>query len=125
MSFDAPPPPPGFSAQPPQGSPSNDKTFALLAHGLGLLFGFLAPLVILLTAGNTSPYVRRNAVEALNFQITLAIGAIISVILMIVLIGFLTFAVLGLAAIALPIVALIKVNDGEDFRYPLTLRLIK
>ena len=124
MSFDAPPPPPGFSVQPPQGS-SNDKTMALLAHGLAILFGFLAPLVILLASGNNSADVRRQAVESLNFQITLMIAGFVSFVLIFIGIGIILLMLVGLIALALPIVAMVKVNDGVDFKYPATLRLVK
>ena len=125
MSFDTPPPPPGFNAQPPQGSPNSDKTMALLAHGLGILFGFFAPLIILFASSNASAYVRRNATEALNFQITLLIAGFVSFILIIVGIGIVLLALLGIIGIALPIVAMVRVNEGVDFRYPAILRLVK
>lgn len=105
---------------------SNERTMALLAHLLPLLgFGFIAPLVIYLVKKDDSDFVADQAREALNFQITLFIGFIASVVLMFVLIGFLTLMALGLAALVLGIVAAIKSNDGEWYRYPLNIRFIK
>ncbi|HIL57894.1 MAG TPA: DUF4870 domain-containing protein [Rhodothermales bacterium] len=99
---------------------------ALLAHLLPLLgFGFIAPLVIYLVKKADSDFVADQAREALNFQITLFIGFIASVVLMFVLIGFLTIMALGIAALVLGIVAAIKSNDGEWYRYPLNIRFIK
>ncbi|HIG73883.1 MAG TPA: DUF4870 domain-containing protein [Bacteroidetes bacterium] len=99
---------------------------ALLAHLLPLLgFGFIAPLVIYLVKKDDSDFVADQAREALNFQITLFIGFIASVVLMFVLIGFLTIMALGIAALVLGIVAAIKSNDGEWYRYPLNIRFIK
>jgi len=46
----------------------------MLSHLGGIVLGFLAPLIIMLTKGNESPYTKRHAVEALNFQITLTSG---------------------------------------------------
>lgn len=105
---------------------SNERTMALLAHLLPLLgFGFIAPLVIYLVKKDDSDFVADQAREALNFQITLFIGFIASVVLMFVLIGFLTIMALGIAALVLGIVAAIKSNDGEWYRYPLNIRFIK
>ena len=65
---------------------SNERTMALLAHLLPLLgFGFIAPLVIYLVKKDDSDFVADQAREALNFQITLFIGFIASVVLMFVL----------------------------------------
>jgi uncharacterized Tic20 family protein len=58
---------------------------------------------------------------------TIALG-IICFILMFVLIGFLLiplFGVLYLADIVLVIIASIKANEGQLYRYPFTIRLIK
>ena len=121
MSFDAPPPPPAG----PSGNAANDKTMAMLAHGLGAITGFLGPVIILLTAGNNSQAVRREAVESLNFQITVAIAAIASFFLMIVVIGAFLLPIVGIVGFVLPIVGAIKVNNGETYTYPFALRLVK
>ena len=130
-------PPPG--SQPgPAGVPSDDKTWALAAH-IGTLvaayiaLGFLAPLIIML-AKKDSPFVRRHAVESLNFQISLLIYFVVGTVVMFV-VALLTFGiglvvlvpaalVLGIAALVLIIMATIKASNGEEFRYPLTIRFV-
>lgn len=57
--------------------------------------GLLAPLAVLLFKGNDSAFVRRHAVESLNFQITALIYAAICVVLAFVLIGFVLLIALG------------------------------
>jgi hypothetical protein len=64
-------------------------------------------------------------VEALNFQITTYIAAIVSAILFFVLIGFLLIIVVGIGWLVLTIVAGLAANRGEDYRYPFNLRLVK
>ena len=54
----------------------------------GRTLAFLGPLIVMLIKGNESPYVRRQAVESLNFQLSILIYAIVSVVLIIVLVGF-------------------------------------
>ena len=46
-------------------------------------------------------------------------------ILALVLIGFLILAVLGIAYLVLVIIASVKANNGEVFRYPLTIRFVR
>jgi hypothetical protein len=72
------------------------------------------------------PLVDQHGKEALNFQITVLIAFIISAVLTVVLIGiFLMFAV-GITALVLTIMAVIKVSNGQlDYKYPFALRLIK
>jgi uncharacterized Tic20 family protein len=69
--------------------------------------------------------VRTNAVESLNFQISIIIYAIVSAILVFVLIGFVLLFVVAILAFILPIVAAVKTSNGEAYRYPITLRMVK
>ena len=117
----------------------NQNTWAMLVH-LSALSGYivpfgniLGPLIIWLVKKDTMPSIDRHGKEALNFQISLFIfvmvGAILSFILMLVVIGFVTiFVVLigwMLLGLICPIVAGIKANDGGWYDYPLTIRFIK
>lgn len=120
MSFDAPPPPPTG----PSGNASNDKTMATLAHALGAITGFLGPLIIMVTSGNNSAYVRREAVEALNFQITIAIAWVACFVLSLVLVGALLMPIVAIVGFVFPIIGAVKVNGGETYTYPFALRLI-
>jgi uncharacterized protein len=133
-----PPAPPPGEGQPPQSGygygtvavPSpEERNWALASHvgtfvAAWFAMGFLAPLIIMLVKGNDSPFVRRHAVESLNFQISLLIYLVISFILAFVLIGFLLMALVGIFALVVIILATIKAANGEDFRYPLCIRLV-
>jgi len=48
----------------------------------------------------------------------------ISIFLILVLVGLLFLIVIPVAALILTIIASVKANDGEDYRYPFTIRLI-
>lgn len=95
------------------------------AHGGALILGFVAPLVVMLTKGNESPAIRRHAVESLNFQITMAIAMTVSIFLIFILIGILTTIALSIGWIVLTVIATIKAYNGEDYQYPVNLRLVK
>ena len=140
-----PPPPPSEPPSPTYGppagaggygapgartmSPSDERLWGLLAHlswiaGSIVAIAPLGPLVVFLVFKDRSPFLRRHALEALNFWITVYIGLAISVVLMAILIGFVTFPIIGIAALVLSIVAGLAANKGEEYRYPFTLRLV-
>jgi uncharacterized Tic20 family protein len=91
----------------------------------------LGPLIIMLTQGNKSAFVRRHAVESLNFQITLLLALVAGAVLSIVTLGigliiFIPAAIIVfVAALVFVILAGVKAYNGEDFRYPLNIRLVK
>ena len=105
----------------------DDKTMGMIAHLSGIVTGFLGPLVIWLINKDKADkeWVTTEAKEALNFQITIAIAMAVSIALMIVLIGMLLVPVVAIAALVLAIMAGLKANSGESYRYPFTIRLIK
>lgn len=102
----------------------DDKTMALLAHLLGIVLGFIGPLIIWLIKKDTSAFVNDQAKEALNFQITILIAWVIAGVLCVVLIGFVLIPVIWLASIILSIMAGMAAKDGNYYRYPMTIRLI-
>lgn len=115
--------------QPDYGQPgtavaSNDNGIAVLAHLGGLLFGFLVPLIIYLIKKDESPYLKHHSAEALNFQITIFIALMVSVVLIFVIIGIFLFLAVIVASWVFGIIAAIAANKGEWYRYPMTIRMI-
>ena len=116
----------------PAGEPSNEaKQWAFFAH-LSALVGFvvpfgslIGPLIIWQMKKNEMPFVDDQGKEALNFQITMVIAFVASCILMLVLIGFLLAAIVGIMDLVYTIIAAIAANNGQVYRYPFNLRLIK
>ena len=147
MSEQVPPPPippagppgggPPAGGQPPGGPPGQgplpadqERLWAMLSHLLSfvaayLFLGFVAPLIVLLVFGSRSAFVRANAVESLNFNLTWLLYGVIAVILAFVLIGIFILIVLGIAYLVLVIVASVKANNGEVYRYPATIRFVR
>lgn len=117
---------------PPSGSPSAEaRQWGMFAH-LSALIGFiiplgtiLGPLIIWQIKKAEFPFVDEQGKEALNFQITVLIAFLACLLLSIVFIGLLLMPVVGIAALVLTIMAGIKANNGENYRYPFTLRLVK
>lgn len=113
-----------------------DKTMGMLAHLSALVL--VGPVIIwMMNKDNPDKaFVSNNAKEALNFQITLFLVMIplkilFWILLYIPLIGWLgallllpVFGLIGLAALALVIIAALKAKEGEQYRYPVSLRLV-
>ncbi|AWS41509.1 DUF4870 domain-containing protein [Streptosporangium sp. 'caverna'] len=117
----------GYQAPPGTYGPrpgSDDTTLAMLAHLLGLLTWFVGPLVVYLAKKDEAPYVRDQAAEALNFQLTLMIAYAVSWILAFVLIGFILMFVVWIGSIIFMIIAAIAANRGENYRYPMNIRFV-
>ena len=116
----------------PSGAPSaDDRQWGMFAHlsalsGVVIPFGnIIGPLVVWQVKKDTLPFAADQGKEALNFNITIAIAAIICGLLTLVLIGFLLLPLVGLAWLIFTIIGAMKANNGEAYRYPFALRLIK
>ena len=94
----------------------------LLGNGFGFILG---PLIVWLAKREEHPFIDDQGKEALNFQITMFLAFVISFFLCFVMVGFFLLPILVVLEIALPIVGALKANNGEYYRYPLTMRLIK
>ena len=102
--------------------------FAHLSSLVGLIIplgNILGPLIIWQVKKDDMPFVSDQAKESLNFNITMAIAGIVAWLLIFVLIGFLLLPLIGIAWVVFTILAAIKANSGEAYRYPFALRLIK
>jgi len=104
-------------------------TFCHLSALLGLigipLANILGPFVIWLLKRNEIPLVDVEGKEALNFQISMSLYMLLAALLIFVFIGFLLLPLLVIVDLVCIIIASIKTSNGEKFKYPITIRLIK
>jgi uncharacterized protein len=137
MNSQNPPPIPpttqsGNSLPPPQAGPTEEeKTLGMLCHLLGILTGFVGPLILWLLKKDSSRYIDYHGREALNFQITLFIVMITlffaTMLLMIIFIGILLIPVLFviiILALVAEILAAVAAQKGEFYRYPCCIRFV-
>jgi uncharacterized protein len=115
---------------------SESRNWAVIAHlsaiaAMLVALAFLGPLVVYLVKKDTDPFVRDQAAEALNYQLSWLlysfVGGIVLVVLIILVVGLVLIPVAIAAAIAwfvLMIVAAVHASRGERYRYPLTIRFI-
>jgi hypothetical protein len=119
-------------ARPGTISPSEERTMGMLSHAIPLVamvlsagtLGFVASLILYFIYKDKGPFVRENAANSLNVQITTGIVLLISIPLMLVLVGFLTFGAALVVAFVLHLLGALKANRGEWWRPPMTLRLV-
>jgi len=110
----------------------DERTWGMLAHlsslsgYVGIPFGnIIGPLVIWLIKKDQSWFVDDQGKESLNFQISIIIYALIAGVLTLVLIGLVLLLVIWVGGIVLTIMGTLKANEGIQYRYPFTIRLIK
>lgn len=128
-SPDAAPPPP---APPPDDGriPSGDRQLAMVTHLLALAnyvafpAGLVAVLVMWLVKKDDSPALDRVGREVLNFNLSMLLYAVVSLILVLVLIGIGLLVALWVFGLVVTIVAAVRASDGHYYRYPLTIRFL-
>jgi uncharacterized Tic20 family protein len=112
------------AAQDPQA-----RQWALWSHlsalaGLFIGLSFLGPLIIWAIKKDDDPFIKDQAQEALNFNLTVFLAGIVCFLLVFVIIGFLLLPVLAVAWIVFTIIAATRANRGEAYRYPVSIRFI-
>jgi hypothetical protein len=141
----APPPinpPPVTPSSPSPVSPnpeSQARTWNMLCHlsalaaCIGIPFGnILGPLLVWQIKKNEFPSVDIHGKAALNFQITVTlavfVGAAAAFVLAFFCVGWLLFPLvmlIGLAGMIFAIIAGIKANNGEEYKYPWSIEFVK
>ncbi|MGH8268777.1 MAG: DUF4870 domain-containing protein [Steroidobacteraceae bacterium] len=106
----------------------NMAMFAHLSAFAGLIFpaggNVIAPLIVWLTQREKSAFVADQALEALNFNLTVLLAEIVCGFLFIVGIGVILGVILGIVWLVGSILGAIKASEGQRFRHRFTLRLV-
>ncbi|WP_461100423.1 DUF4870 domain-containing protein [Spirosoma koreense] len=125
------PTPPPFTPAPVPMSDSDARMWAMLTHLSALPGSFfiigsvVAPLVIWQIQKDKSAFVDYHGKEAVNFQITMALAFAVCFLLVFILVGAFLIGLVGVVWLVFTIIAAVKANNGEYYRYPLTIRFIK
>lgn len=114
-------------------SERNQRNLGVLVHAVpaaalvlsaGTL-GFVASLVIYLMYKDRGEYARRQSANSLNVQIVTGILLVISLVLMLVLIGFITYPLVIVWAVVLHVIGAVRSSNGESWDPPLTPRFVR
>ena len=127
----APQPSPG--AAPAAAADKDANMWAMLCHlsalsavftGIGFILG---PLVVWLIKKNQYPVVDDQGKESLNFQISVVIYMIAAWVVTIATFGilFILPIAVGVFDLIMVIIASVRANEGQLYRYPLTMRFLK
>lgn len=124
---DAPAPAPPATT----GPTGDERNWGMIGH-LAAFAGFtaipfahvLGPLAVWLMKRDESEYVRRHALESLNFNISITIWAALAGLTLFIAIGIILLPLVLLFWFVVTIVAAIKASNGEEYRYPATFRWV-
>ena len=109
---------------------AEERNWAMVAHvgsflAAWLALGILAPLTVMLVHGKESAFVRHHAVESLNFQLNALFWIAVGFVLVFVLFGLVLLPLVGVWYVVLVVLASVRARDGEWYRYPLIVRLVR
>ena len=124
---------PGQNVSTEQPEISKDaRMWAMFCHLAGLagcvipvVGNIVGPLVLWQIKKEDSPFVDEHGKEAVNFQISMSLYALISVPLFFICVGPFLLAAVGLMDLVFLLIAAVRANNGQHYRYPLTIRFIK
>ena len=85
----------------------------------------IGPLVVWLIKKDEMPFVDDQGKEAVNFQISVSIYAIVSAVLILAVIGIVLLPAVLIFGLVMTIIASLQANQGEAYRYPLCIRFLK
>jgi uncharacterized protein len=98
------------------------STFAGLIVPFGSVIG---PLAVWLTRRHQDPFIDQAGREALNFGISIALYGAVVLVAALMLVGI-PFLIVGVVAwVVLASLAAVKASQGQAYRYPLTMRLVR
>jgi uncharacterized Tic20 family protein len=107
------------------------RNTAVAAHlstfaGLVLPFGsVIGPLAVWLTRRDRDPFIDDAGREALNFGISIAVYGLVALVGALMLVGIPLLMIGVIAWVVLASLAAVKASQGQPYRYPLTMRLVR
>ena len=110
---------------------NEEQNFSMFCH-LSALAGYIipfghiiGPLIIWSMKKDIYPEVNRQGKDALNFQISITLWFIVAAVMVLLVIGLFALIALWVLHLVMIVVASVKSNNGERFKYPLSIDFIK
>ena len=104
---------------------SDERTLAMLTHLLAIVSHFIGPLIVWLIKKDESKFVDHHGKEALNFSITAFIVYLICIPLTLIGVGCIVLPAIGIVTLVFFILAAVAANNGQYYRYPVSIRILK
>lgn len=117
---------------PPVATTADERTWFMLCH-LSALSGYivpvlgwyLGPFLVWQLKKDFVPAIERHAKEVLNFQLSILLYAVIACVLIFAVVGIPLLWALPVFNLVCVILAAVKANNAEPWRYPLCIRFLK
>ncbi|WP_313890840.1 DUF4870 domain-containing protein [Psychrobacillus sp.] len=95
----------------------------ILLHASTWFAPFLVPFVLFLVINDEE--IKKLSIQAILFQLVMAVLITVSAFLIILLIGIPMLIIFGIMAFVVPIIGIIKAINGDTFNYPIVGSWIK
>ena len=102
--------------------PQTEKVLAVVIQLVPIILEFFGPLLAYLILKGRGPFITHHVRESLNFGITMVL---VYILLFVSIVGWLFLWVPPIYWTIMRIWAAVMASQGEFFRYPLTLRLLR
>ena len=128
---------PPAASQPQYRAQGDDRTIAVLTHLSGLVsalisvgwLGFVGPLVVWLVYKDRNPFLRATSAGSFNFNLSmwlLNVAAWVCLFTVILIpVAIVLWAVAAVLLIVCHVLAVLRANRGEVYRYPLQLPVLQ
>jgi len=109
------------------------RMWAMFCHLAGLagyvvpivISSIIVPLIVWQIKKDEHPFVDEHGKEAVNFQISILLYSVICIPFIFICIGIAMLMAVGIFNIVCLLIAAIKANNGEHYRYPICCSFIK
>jgi uncharacterized Tic20 family protein len=120
---------PAYAPMTPERQAEQERLWAMLMHfSLLLVYAFIGlvlPIVIWQVKKKELPGIDVHGKNVTNWLLSVLIYGAISSILCFILIGFPMLMALGVVCIIFPIIGGIKANNGQVWKYPMSIQFLK
>lgn len=92
---------------------------------------FLGPVIVWILKKEDFPGLDAHFKEAINFQISMLIYLVAAVFIVVVTLGvgvviaLPAFAIIGILDVLFPLIAGVQAYEGNNFRYPISIRFVR
>jgi len=104
---------------------SNPEQWLALLHLSGIFVMLIPPVIIWIWKKEELKEYEDHFKVVMNFQISMLIYLIASLLLVFIIVGVVLLPLLGLFATAVTIYNSVKVINGEPYHYPLTMKILR
>ena len=108
------------------------RMWAMFCHLAGLagyvlpfVGNIVGPLIVWQIKKDEYPFVDEQGKEAVNFQISMTLYFLVTIPLCFICVGFVLMPAVMVVYLVFLLIAAVKANNGQSYRYPLTIRFIK